>query len=85
MNGSAKPSSRILTRVPVIEGTEGLKGYEVERAYVGRGYRCHETANPRPLLTAGVIRSFDDGTVPREGTCFNETIPCYDPKNSLFH
>src|SRR4051795_3490651 len=34
----------------VIEETEKLTGCEVERAYVDKGYRGHETANPRGVF-----------------------------------
>ena len=34
----------------VIEGTERLTGCEIERAYVDKGYRGHETRKPTPRL-----------------------------------
>jgi hypothetical protein len=61
---------------------------------VGRCYRREgDAANAilavvwvRPQANkAGIVHSVDDGTVPPEGTCFDETIPCYGSKNSLFH
>src|SRR5207248_8329618 len=37
-------------------GTEKLTGGEVERAYVDKGYRGHETANPRRVFISGQKR-----------------------------
>ena len=36
--------------------TEKLTGCEVERAYVDKGYRGHETANPRRVFISGQKR-----------------------------
>ena len=44
------------TLAAVIEGTEKLTGCEVERAYVDKGYRGHETANPRRVFMSGQKR-----------------------------
>ena len=44
------------TLAAVIEGTEKLTGCEVERAYVDKGYRGHETANPRRVFISGQKR-----------------------------
>ena len=38
------------TLAAVIDGTEKLTGCEVERADVDKGYRGHETANPRRVF-----------------------------------
>jgi len=40
----------------VIEGTERLTGCEVERAYVDKGYRGHDTTNPRRVFISGQKR-----------------------------
>ena len=44
------------TLAAVIEGTEKLTGCEVERAYVDKGYRGHQTANPRRVFISGQKR-----------------------------
>ena len=49
----------------VIEGTERLTGCEVERAYVDKGYRGHETTNPRRVFISGQKRGVF-GTIKRE-------------------
>jgi IS5 family transposase len=49
----------------VIEGTEKLTGCEVERAYVDKGYRGHETANPRRVFISGQKRGVF-GAIKRE-------------------
>src|SRR5262245_12305854 len=40
----------------VIEATERLTGREIERAYVDKGYRGHDTANPRRVFISGQKR-----------------------------
>src|SRR4029453_10404351 len=40
----------------VIEATERLTGREIERAYVEKGYRGHDTANPRRVFISGQKR-----------------------------
>jgi IS5 family transposase len=40
----------------VIDGTERLTGCEIERAYVDKGYRGHDTANPRRVFISGQKR-----------------------------
>jgi IS5 family transposase len=49
----------------VIEATERLTGCEVERAYVDKGYRGHETANPRRVFISGQKRGVF-GAIKRE-------------------
>ena len=53
------------TLAAVIEGTERLTGCEVERAYVDKGYRGHETANPRRVFISGQKRGVF-GAIKRE-------------------
>ena len=40
----------------VIDGTETLTGCEIERAYVDKGYRGHNTTNPRRVFISGQKR-----------------------------
>jgi IS5 family transposase len=40
----------------VIAATEGLTGCTIERAYVDKGYRGHDTANPRRVFISGQKR-----------------------------
>ena len=49
----------------IIEDTERLTGCEVERAYVDKGYRGHETANPRRVFISGQKRGVF-GAIKRE-------------------
>ena len=49
----------------VIEGTERLTGCEIERAYVDKGYRGHETTNPRRVFISGQKRGVF-GAIKRE-------------------
>jgi transposase, IS5 family len=49
----------------VIEGTERLTGCAVERAYVDKGYRGHETVNPRRVFISGQKRGVF-GAIKRE-------------------
>jgi IS5 family transposase len=49
----------------VIEDTERLTGCEVERAYVDKGYRGHDTANPRRVFISGQKRGVF-GAIKRE-------------------
>jgi IS5 family transposase len=49
----------------VIEGTERLTGCEIERAYVDKGYRGHDTANPRRVFISGQKRGVF-GVIKRE-------------------
>jgi hypothetical protein len=44
------------TLASVIARTERLTGCEVERAYVDKGYRGHNTANPRRVFISGQKR-----------------------------
>src|SRR6476646_3187456 len=53
------------TLAAVIEGTETLTGCEVERAYVDKGYRGHENANPRGVFISGQKRGVF-GVIKRE-------------------
>ena len=53
------------TLAAVIAGTEKLTGCEVERAYVDKGYRGHETANPRRVFISGQKRGVF-GAIKRE-------------------
>jgi transposase, IS5 family len=53
------------TLAAVIDGTEKLTGCEVERAYVDKGYRGHETANPRRVFISGQKRGVF-GAIKRE-------------------
>ena len=49
----------------VIESTERLTGREIERAYVDKGYRGHDTANPRRVFISGQKRGVF-GVIKRE-------------------
>ena len=49
----------------VIEGAERLTGCEVERAYVDKGYRGHDAANPRRVFISGQKRGVF-GAIKRE-------------------
>ena len=49
----------------VIEATERLTGRAVERAYVDKGYRGHDTANPRRVFISGQKRGVF-GVIKRE-------------------
>jgi IS5 family transposase len=49
----------------VIEATERLTGREIERAYVDKGYRGHDTANPRRVFISGQKRGVY-GVIKRE-------------------
>ena len=49
----------------VIEGTERLTGCAIERAYVDKGYRGHETTNPRRVFISGQKRGVF-GAIKRE-------------------
>src|SRR5437588_4914587 len=49
----------------VIEATERLTGREIERAYVDKGYRGHDTANPRRVFISGQKRGVF-GVIKRE-------------------
>jgi IS5 family transposase len=40
----------------VIHATETLTGCAIERAYVDKGYRGHDTANPRRVFISGQKR-----------------------------
>jgi hypothetical protein len=42
----------------VIEATERLTGRDIERSYVDKGYRGHDTANPRRVLISGQKRAW---------------------------
>ena len=37
----------------VIDATERLNGHDIERAYVDKGYRGHDTANPHRVFISG--------------------------------
>jgi len=45
----------------IIEATERLTGREIERAYVDKGYRGHNAANPRRVFISGQKRASSDG------------------------
>src|SRR6201993_155706 len=49
----------------VIEATQRLTGREIERAYVDKGYRGHDTANPRRVFISGQKRGVF-GVIKRE-------------------
>ena len=49
----------------VIEDTERLTGREIERAYVDKGYRGHDTTNPRRVFISGQKRGVF-GAIKRE-------------------
>jgi transposase, IS5 family len=49
----------------VIEDTQRLTGCEIERAYVDKGYRGHDTANPRRVFISGQKRGVF-GAIKRE-------------------
>src|SRR5712671_1311212 len=49
----------------VIEATERLTGREIERAYVDKGYRGHDAANPRRVFISGQKRGVF-GVIKRE-------------------
>src|SRR6516165_8215126 len=51
----------------VIEATERLTGREIERAYVDKGYRGHDTPNPRRVFISGQKRGVF-GRIKRELT-----------------
>lgn len=53
------------TLAAVIEDTEKLTGCEVERAYVDKGYRGHQTVNPRRVFISGQKRGVS-GAIKRE-------------------
>ena len=53
------------TLAAVIDGTETLTGCEIERAYVDKGYRGHETTNPRRVFISGQKRGVF-GAIKRE-------------------
>ncbi len=44
------------TLAVVIDGTEKLTGCAIERAYVDKGYRGHDTANPHRVFVSGQKR-----------------------------
>jgi IS5 family transposase len=49
----------------VIDATEKLVGCAIERAYVDKGYRGHDTANPRRIFISGQKRGVF-GAIERE-------------------
>jgi transposase, IS5 family len=49
----------------VIDATEKLTGYAIERAYVDKGYRGHDTTNPRRVFISGQKRGVF-GVIKRE-------------------
>jgi IS5 family transposase len=49
----------------VIEDTQKLTGCEIERAYVDKGYRGHDAANPRRVFISGQKRGVF-GVIKRE-------------------
>jgi len=53
------------TLAAVIEDTERLTGCEIERAYVDKGYRGHNTTNPRRVFISGQKRGVF-GAIKRE-------------------
>ena len=53
------------TLAAVIEDTERLTGREIERAYVDKGYRGHDAANPRRVFISGQKRGVF-GAIKRE-------------------
>src|SRR5215470_9978300 len=61
----SRPTPRGHTLDAVIEATERLTGREIERAYVDKGYRGHDTANPRRVFISGQKRGVF-GVIKRE-------------------
>jgi IS5 family transposase len=53
------------TLAAVIDATERLTGCAIERGYVDKGYRGHDTANPRRIFISGQKRGVF-GTIKRE-------------------
>ena len=53
------------TLAAVIANTETLTGCEIERAFVDKGYRGHDTANPRRVFISGQKRGIF-GVIKRE-------------------
>src|SRR5450631_23345 len=53
------------TLAAVIDATERLTGCAIERAYVDKGYRGHDTANPRRVFISGQKRGVF-GVIKRE-------------------
>ena len=49
----------------VIDATEKLTGCAIERAYVDKGYRGHDTANPHRVFSSGQRRGIS-GLIKRE-------------------
>jgi len=49
----------------VIDATEKLTGCAIERAYVDKGYRGHDTANPHRVFSSGQRRGVS-GLIKRE-------------------
>jgi IS5 family transposase len=49
----------------IIDATEKLTGCAIERAYVDKGYRGHDTANPRRVFISGQKRGVF-GVIERE-------------------
>src|ERR1700732_1773618 len=45
------------TLAPIIKETQKLTGRTIERAYVDKGYRGHDTENPRRIFISGQKRS----------------------------
>ena len=50
---------------PVIDDTEKLTGRAIERAFVDKGYRGHDTTNPRRVFISGQKRGVF-GTIKRQ-------------------
>ena len=53
------------TLARVIEDTERLTGCAIERGYVDKGYRGHDTSNPRRIFISGQKRGVF-GVIKRE-------------------
>ena len=53
------------TLASVIDGTEKLTGRTIERIFVDKGYRGHDTTNPRRVFISGQKRGVFD-TIKRE-------------------
>jgi IS5 family transposase len=65
MQGPARDRDPVHTLGSIIDATEKLTGCAIERAYVDKGYRGHDTANPRRVFISGQKRGVF-GAIERE-------------------
>jgi IS5 family transposase len=63
--GAPRKSLDGYTLSGVIDATEKLTGCAIERAYVDKGYRGHDTANPHRVFISGQRRGVS-GLIKRE-------------------